>query len=650
MGRHDLSPAKGSDAGGTPAATSSDPSMQKSDNPADPFKKALAEATKVMADDPEVNVTFTVDPPGMGADTIRLPQVSRRMTRDEVLIARGTADAFALRRKFHDAGTHARYEPQGPMARELYEAMETARCEAMGARIMPGTAGNIDAKIGAEAERKGYGQIRERAEAPLSVAAGYLVRHLATGRDMPQGAQNVMDLWRGFIESSASETLDNVGETLSDQAAFARLARKVIQDLGYGDQLGDDPDTQDDSEGESEQQEQDEESPDSTGEEDSEDQDADSQPDDSQDSQDSSQAQITIDDLADVEMSDEAELPEGEAPLEPPPPAPHSDADPNYEVYSTDFDEEILASDLAEPAELERLRAYLDQQLDPLKGAVGRLANKLQRRLQAQQNRSWEFDREEGILDVARLARVVANPTTPLSFKVEKDTEFRDTVVTLLLDNSGSMRGRPISIAAICADVLARTLERCDVKVEILGFTTRAWKGGQSRERWLQQGRPQGPGRLNDLRHIIYKPADAPWRRVRDNLGLMMKEGLLKENIDGEALEWAHRRVIGRPEARKILMVISDGAPVDDSTLSVNPANYLEKHLRDVIAMVEKRKAVELIAIGIGHDVTRYYQRAVTITDVEQLAGAMTEQLASLFDKDPRARARFKGLGRAAAR
>jgi cobaltochelatase CobT len=371
-------------------------------------------------------------------------------------------------------------------------------------------------------------------------------------------------------------------------------------------------------------------------------------PEQSQDQQDDqSEAQVSMDELSDMEDGEEAELPEGEAPLEPPPPAPHSDADPHYSVYSTEFDEEIKAEDLAETAELERLRAYLDQQLEPLKGAVSRLANKLQRRLQAQQNRSWEFDLEEGILDAGRLARVVANPTTPLSFKVEKDTEFRDTCVTLLLDNSGSMRGRPISIAAICADVLARTLERCQVKVEILGFTTRAWKGGQAREKWLAAGRPQQPGRLNDLRHIIYKSADAPWRRTRSNLGLMMKEGLLKENIDGEALEWAHRRMMGRPEQRKILMVISDGAPVDDSTLSVNPANYLEKHLRDVIAMVERRKIVELIAIGIGHDVTRYYQRAVTITDVEQLAGAMTEQLASLFDSDPRARARVMGIRRA---
>ena len=346
-------------------------------------------------------------------------------------------------------------------------------------------------------------------------------------------------------------------------------------------------------------------------------------------------------------MGEETEMPEGEAPTEPPAPQPISDADPLYEAWSTEHDEEIRAEDLAEPAELERLRAYLDQQLDPLKGAVSRLANKLQRRLQAQQNRSWEFDLEEGTLDAGRLARVIANPTTPLSFKVEKDTEFRDTVVTLLLDNSGSMRGRPISIAAICADVMARTLERCQVKVEILGFTTRAWKGGLCRENWLADGRPQQPGRLNDLRHIIYKSADSPWRRARPNLGLMMKEGLLKENIDGEALEWAHRRMISRPEARKVLMVISDGAPVDDATLSVNPANYLEKHLRDVIAMVEKRKAVELVAIGIGHDVTRYYDRAVTITDVEQLAGAMTEQLASLFDTDPRARAKVLGMRKA---
>ncbi len=622
--------------------------MTKSDNPAEPFKKALAEATKAMANAPDLSVSYTVDPPGLANDTMRLPQITRRMTRDEVLLARGTADAIALNLRFHDVATHNKYSPQGQMAVDLFEAMETARCEAMGARVMPGTASNIDAKIAADADRLGYGQITEAAQAPLATAAGYLVRHLATGRDLPASAANVMNLWRGFLDSEAGATLENVNAVLTDQTEFARFARQIISDLGYGDQLGDDPDQQDqDQDEESETDPEEEEQPENDGGDDADESDqAEDSEDDQQSDSDETQAQVSMEDMDDMDMSDDAEMADGEPPLEPPPPPPHSEADPNYKVYATDFDEEIKAEDLAEPAELERLRAYLDQQLEPLKGAVSRLANKLQRRLQAQQNRSWLFDLEEGILDAGRLARVVANPTTPLSFKQEKDTEFKDTVVTLLLDNSGSMRGRPISIAAICADVLARTLERCSVKVEILGFTTRAWKGGQSREKWLAEGRVQTPGRLNDLRHIIYKRADAPWRRSRPNLGLMMKEGLLKENIDGEALEWAHRRMCARPEARRILMVISDGAPVDDSTLSVNSASFLEKHLRDVITMVQKRKAVELIAIGIGHDVTRYYERAVTITDVEQLAGAMTEQLAGLFDTDPRKRARALGLRR----
>ena len=619
----------------------------KSDNPADPFKKALAEATKVLANNPELTVNYTVDPSGISGDSIRLPQISRRMSREEVLIARGTSDALALYHRYHDDKTHARYAPEGGgIAQEIYEAMETARCEALGARDMPGTAGNIDAKIGAEADRLGFNELTDKSDAPLAAAAGYLIRNLATGRELPAGAQNVLNLWREFLETQTQNTIENVSGQLEDQSQFAKLARQVITDLGYGDQLGNDPDDINEDEEEQYQDEtEDDNDPDSSGDEDSQEEDSDANPEQSQEEQqDAGQASVALEDETSDDMSEETELPEGESPMEPPAPQPISEADPNYKVFKSDYDEEVHAEELAEPVELERLRAYLDQQLEPLKGAVSRLANKLQRRLQAQQNRSWLFDLEEGILDAGRLARVVANPTTPLSFKMEQDTEFRDTVVTLLLDNSGSMRGRPISIAAICADVLARTLERCNVKVEILGFTTRAWKGGQSREGWLNDGRPQQPGRLNDLRHIIYKGADAPWRRSRPNLGLMMKEGLLKENIDGEALEWAHRRMTARTEQRKILMVISDGAPVDDSTLSVNPANYLEKHLRDVIDMVERRKAVELLAIGIGHDVTRYYERAVTITDVEQLAGAMTEQLAALFDTDPRARARAIGL------
>ncbi len=620
--------------------------MKRSDNPADPFKKALAEAARVMANDPELTVNYSIDPSGLSGDTMRLPQVSRRMGRDEVMLARGTADTLALRHRYHDEAVHLRYAPSGDMARDLYEAMENARCEAVGARHMPGSATNIDARIAHEARQKGFDRIKDPAEAPLAAAAGYLIRHLATGRDLPPGADNVMKLWRDHIEQHAGKALADLDRVLEDQAAFARLARQVIADLGYGDQLGEDPDAEDDESDEEARQDEDPSEPDSSGSEDQDDSEAEIDP-DAEPRDQPDQMQVTADEISDEEMGEEADMPEADAPLEPPPPPPASEADPEYRVFLSDHDEEVAAEDLAEPVELERLRAYLDQQLEPLKGAVGRLANKLQRRLQAQQSRSWEFDRDEGILDAGRLARVVANPTTPLSFKIEKDTDFRDTVVTLLLDNSGSMRGRPISIAAICADVLARTLERCDVKVEILGFTTRAWKGGLAREAWLNSGRPQQPGRLNDLRHIIYKSADAPWRRTRDNLGLMMKEGLLKENIDGEALEWAHRRMLARPEARKILMVISDGAPVDDSTLSVNPADYLERHLRKVIDMIERRKAVELLAIGIGHDVTRYYQRAVTITDAEQLAGAMTEQLAALFDSDPRARARVMGISKA---
>lgn len=604
------------------------------ENPAEPFKKALAEATRAMAGAPEIDIAYSVDPPGCAAGHMRLPQVTRRLTRDEVMLARGTADAYALRLRYHSDATHRRYQPEGETASALFEAMETARCEAMGARAMPGTAGNIDARIADEARRMGYADITDAAKAPLAQAAGYLVRHLATGRTLPKGAQNVMELWRGFLESHAGETFGELDSVLEDQRAFARFSRRVIEDLGYGDQLGEDPD-EDTAENEEDAEEASEE-PQEAGADAEDGAEEDSPPDEAPSDQrvDPEDMQAAMDSADEGDPAEELEADEGEAPERRPPP-PHSEADPAYRVYTTKFDEEIGAEDLAEPLELERLRAYLDQQLEPLKGAVARLANRLQRRLQAQQNRAWDFDLEEGTLDAGRLARVVANPMTPLSFKRERDTDFRDTVVTLLLDNSGSMRGRPISIAAISADVLARTLERCQVKVEILGFTTRAWKGGRSREAWLGENRPPLPGRLNDLRHIVYKGADAPWRRARSNLGLMMKEGLLKENIDGEALEWAHRRLVQRPEARRILMVISDGAPVDDSTLSVNPANYLEKHLRDVIALIERRRQVELIAIGIGHDVTRYYGRAVTITDVEQLAGAMTEQLAALFDNDP---------------
>jgi len=611
----------------------------------DAFKKALTEATRTIADDPEIAIRFSVDPPGITEDAIRLPHVGTRLSANDLTAVRGYADGFALRKRHHDPATHAKYLPVGQAAKDIYEAMETARCETIGAKEMPGLAANLDAKLEQIAAASGHARLNEPTAGSLPEAAGYLIRCAGTGRILPPTAARIMALWQSTIESKAGESLNSLTEALNDQSEFARFARQMIGDLGYADQLGDDPDREDEAHEEEEAAEQqDDDDPSSEANDGSDDSDLDEISDQLPTDSDVQDAQPMDGEPGDAEAAEDTNVDQDEPPTQIPV-AQHSEADPNYCVFTTEFDEEIQATDIAELNELERLRANLDQQLEPFKGAVGRLVNKLQRKLLAQQSRSWEFDREEGILDAGRLARIVANPTTPLSFKVEKDTEFKDTVVALLLDNSGSMRGRPITIAAISADILARTLERCQVKVELLGFTTRAWKGGKSREKWMAEGRTKTPGRLNDLRHVIYKSAETPWRRSRTSLGLMLKEGLLKENIDGEALEWAHRRLSARHESRKILMVISDGAPVDDSTLSVNPANYLENHLRNVIAMIAKRKAVELIAIGIGHDVTGYYDRAVTISDVDQLAGAMTEQLVELFEAGANPPLRSKGSG-----
>jgi len=622
---------------------------KKVESPAEPFKRALAQATRALAGEDELDVNYSADPPGRSNSGLRLPQISRRLRRSEVMLARGTADGLALRERFHDPATHAHYAPEGDVARALFDALESARCESIGTNAMPGVADNLDARLAHQAERQGWGAMTSSSDAPLAEAAGLMLKKALTGRPLPAACEHMLGLWQGYFDGRLGESMEGIGGDISNQKDFARRIRQIISELGYGDQLGEDPDDGESDELESEGEEPPE--PESqAGDDQGQDEDDDTQhlPEEARGEENrTAELETSLEESdADLDDLDAMEADEGLPPPEHAPPAP-SEADPNYRIYDARFDEVVDATDLAEPEELDRLRAYLDKQLEPLKGAVSRLANRLQRRLQAKQSRAWEFDREEGLLDAGRLARVVVSPTTPLSFKVEKDTDFRDTVVTLLLDNSGSMRGRPISIAAITADVLARTLERCQVKVEILGFTTRAWKGGEAREAWLGAGRPQTPGRLNDLRHIIYKQADAPWRRSRRNLGLMMREGLLKENIDGEALEWAHKRLLARPEQRRILVVISDGAPVDDSTLSVNPSTYLEHHLRQVIGMIEKRAAVELLAVGIGHDVTRYYSRAVTITDAEQLAGAVTEQLAALFDSDPRARARAaqRGIG-----
>ena len=608
--------------------------MAERDNPLEPFRHALAGATRAIAHDSEVELGFTSDLPGIAGKSVKAPMPGRVLTIREVAEARGFADAAALRLRHHDEKVHRRGAPADETARAVFDAAEQARVEALGARGMAGVRANLAQLTAMRLRTDPLTRARNRDEVPLASAIGLIVRERLTGEAPPEEAQAGLALVADWIEEKAGGDLDALGLALDDQSAFASLVGKVLRDLELveGEPESDlDPEQGEEGEGGDEAEGGDDQEPDQdegTGEGQAEIRGEQEEAGDDQDVSDRYEDQSAD---ASEGFGDDGE--EGVVPARPN--RPLSDLPPefDYHVFTQQYDEMVEATALCDEEELGRLRAYLDQQLVHLQSAVTKLANRLQRRLMAQQSRSWDFDQEEGLLDAARLARVIVNPAHSLSYKAERETEFRDTVVTLLLDNSGSMRGRPISIAAICADILARTLERCGVKVEILGFTTRAWKGGQSREKWLSEGRPPHPGRLNDLRHIVYKQADEPWRRARRNLGLMMREGLLKENIDGEALLWAHNRLIGRVEERKILMVISDGAPVDDSTLSVNSGTYLERHLRQVIGWIEGRSPIELIAIGIGHDVTRYYSRAVTIMDAEQLGGAMIEQLASLFDK-----------------
>ena len=609
--------------------------MSKDTSPQELFKQALATTTKAMSADRDVEVSFGNDV-GSDGETITLRPPPQQL--DPVVAARirGEADAVALRRAHHNPAAHFAHRPSGDLPRKVYDAAEQARIESLGANAMRGTAENLDAVLDHRCQSGEFAMGSEDADAVLAPALEFLLREKLTGRALPESAKRVADVWRERVESETGGAIERLIEQLHDQPQFARTVRDMIRDLTTSDAPGEDAETQEQEE--SEQSEENEQPSEGDQEMESEEQmGASAEQMDAGDTEEmeGEESNVSVDMDVDAEADDTPDdEEEGTKPLRPN----FKDGDDkdrfNYKVFTTENDEVANAPDLCDSEELTRLRAYLDHQLQGLQGAVSKLANKLQRRLMAQQNRSWSFDLEEGVLDTARLTRVITDPTAPLSFKQEDDSEFRDTIVTLLLDNSGSMRGRPIMVAALCADILARTLERCGVKTEILGFTTKAWKGGIAREDWIKAGKPAGPGRLNDIRHIVYKQADAPWRRARRNLGLMMREGLLKENIDGEALLWAHDRMLARPEQRKILMVISDGAPVDDSTLNVNVGNYLERHLRQVIEEIETRSPVELIAIGIGHDVTRYYKRAVTIVDAEQLGGAMTEQLASLFDEN----------------
>jgi cobaltochelatase CobT len=608
----------------------------KDATPLEEFRRVTAATMRAIGRH-DVNVTFVPDGGTQAGNEARLTVPARDLPAEEVARTRGEADSLSLRTRFHDRRLHARRQPKSELARAIFDAVEQVRVEAIGANRMRGVADNLDAVLNERCEQRGYRHVNARDDAPVADVVGLMVREQLTGRPVPEAAKSMVDLWRADIERMAGKDMTRLREVVQNQDQFSRALKRLIRDLKLSDEEGemerDEEESEDSEDAQGQSEDRGEDGADSSethgygasGEE----------TDDSADDDDSSE---TVADQAqtDVTMgaSDEEEPGRAERPWIPPGSLSNEAHELQYHPYTAKFDEIVDAADLCDAEELSRLRAHLDQQLSHLQGVIGRLANRLQRRLMAQQNRAWEFDLEEGILDAARLARIIVTPTQSLSYKVEKDTEFRDTVVTLLIDNSGSMRGRPITVAAMSADILARTLERCGVKVEILGFTTRAWKGGQSREKWLADGKPANPGRLNDLRHIVYKPADAPWRRARKSLGLMLREGILKENIDGEALLWAHSRLLTRTEERKILMVISDGAPVDDSTLSVNPGNYLERHLRDVIDYIETRSPIELVAIGIGHDVTRYYRRAVTIVDADQLGGTMMEQLASLFDEE----------------
>ena len=603
---------------------------KKKEAPSEPFKRALGLAVRAIAGDELVQVSYAPGKPELDGKNVQLPEPSRVPSQKEIAVIRGWADSLALTAAVHDGKLHARLAPEAGPARMVFEAVERARVEALGANRMSGMAANLTAKIEDVYGHGRFAEVTDRADAPIEDALSLIVRERLTGLKPPETAQALVDVWRPWIEERAAKALARMESVADDQASFGRIMRDVLKALDLSEELAEGEQEDGESENDDQPDGGDAESQDDADNPDAQDQ-SDEQRADSEDGE-TTESEAGETDQFDAD-SDGDEMADTREPWRPNTNVLDNPEAYGYKVFNRTFDEEIAADELSTPDELERLRSFLDKELRNLSGAVSRLANRLQRKLLAQQNRAWDFDLEEGMLDVRRLPRIIIDPMFPLSYKRERDTDFRDTVVTLLLDNSGSMRGRPIMVAACCADILARTLERCGVKVEILGFTTRAWKGGQSREAWLAAGKPANPGRLNDLRHVIYKTADSPWRRSKRSLALMMREGLLKENIDGEALAWAHNRLLVRSEQRKILMMISDGAPVDDSTLSVNSGCYLERHLRQVIEEIETRSPVELIAIGIGHDVTRYYRRAVTITDPTELAGAMTDQLVELFDE-----------------
>ena len=616
------------------AEAASPDSIKLAERSAADFKQSTTACARAIAQDPDINIEFDAKAKDVDVGSATLPAFPTNASQQQRDETRGRSDSLALHRQYHDSKLHQRVQPNAETSQRCLALAEQARIELLGGAEFSGVAANLSAALDQRYRALNSALDSKHANLPEAAIRRLGIEHALSlyvreqlGGPLPPAAQTALEGWRDWLQETVEPDFQPEAFDLSQQEVFARafgdLLRKLNIEHGEAE-----PDSQDELQEDSEDQEQSDQDAASDSDE------TEIGMDDASESDSGEEQQGDMEDTGDAAEPDEGSNDQSEQPgaqrrlkeqL-------FGDREQNdYHVYCTDFDEVVRASDICPEQELIQLREQLDKHLGDLQKLIGRFANRLQRVLLAQQQRSWDFDMEEGQLDCARLTRVLTDPMVPLSFKQERDTDFRDTVVTLLLDNSGSMHGRSIRVAAVCADILASTLERCGVKVEILGFTTVAWKGGRSRERWVAAGYPANPGRLNDLRHIVYKSADVPYRQSRRSLGLMMRKGLLKENIDGEALQWAYMRMLQRSEHRKILMMISDGAPIDDSTLSTNPGRFLEKHLRHVIATIERREEVELVAIGIAHDVGKYYRRAATIHDVSQLADVMTRQLVELF-------------------
>jgi len=583
------------------------------------FKSAISSAVKAISENFEIEIKFG-DKIDSKKNCVNLPEIINLKNLQDFTRLRARADSEALKIKYTDKKTYLEKEPKGAMAKALYAIAEQIRYEKIGANKLKGVKNNIIQSYENKFKNKKISEIKTESDVPITEAFELYLRNYFFKIKQNKATKKTLSYWKDLFDKNLKSNLNELNSCVENQKEFGGKISDLISSLEFDDSdskekedekevLDNNPSSSNDENGENNQNNQEED-------------DKDSKPN-------LNLLDVDIESVSDSENLNENEtkeihgnqiLQKGKKLLK-----------DKYKIFTNEFDEIKEAQDLENKEEISRLRKNLDQQLTNLQNIVGKLANRLQRQLMAKQNRSWEFDIEEGLLDSSKLSRVIIDPFHSLSYKNEKQTDFKDTVVTLLIDNSGSMRGRPISVAAICADILSRTLERCAVKVEILGFTTKNWKGGKSREKWNLNNKPSHPGRLNDLRHIIYKSADTPWRQTKKNLGLMLKEGILKENIDGEALLWAFKRISKRKEERKILMIISDGAPVDDSTLSVNSGDYLEKHLKQTVKWIEENTNIEIIAVGIGHDVTRYYKKAVKIADVQELGDVMVNQLTNLF-------------------